>query len=62
MTDAEHGPVCVGTGLEDRAWGLEIRDQDIDGMNLYSLASLDENLIPMDRLKLSRIDPAPVSR
>jgi hypothetical protein len=34
----------------------------LDGMNLYSLASLDENLIPMDRLKPRRIDPAPVCR
>ena len=32
----------------------------LDGMRLYSIATLDENLNPDDRLKLDRIDAAPV--
>jgi len=31
----------------------------LDGMRLYSIASLDANLSPIDRLKLMRIDGAP---
>jgi hypothetical protein len=31
----------------------------LDGMRLYSLASLDEKLVPIDRLKLTRIDSTP---
>jgi len=29
----------------------------LDGMRLYSVASLDENLVPIDRLRLMSIDP-----
>jgi hypothetical protein len=31
----------------------------LDGMRLYSLAQLDDDFNPIDRLKLERIDPAP---
>ncbi len=31
----------------------------LDGLRLYALASLDDKLVPMDRLKLMRIDSAP---
>jgi hypothetical protein len=34
----------------------------VDGMRLYSLGVLDDKLVPIDRLKLTRIDPAPVCR
>jgi hypothetical protein len=31
----------------------------LDGMRLYAVASLDEKLNPIDRLKLMQIDPSP---
>jgi hypothetical protein len=31
----------------------------LDGMRLYSVASLDAKLTPIDRLKLTQIDAAP---
>jgi hypothetical protein len=34
----------------------------LDGMRLYSIASLDADLNPIDRLKLMQIDPAPACR
>ena len=34
----------------------------LDGMRLYSIASLDENLNPIDRLRLMRIDPSTACR
>jgi hypothetical protein len=34
----------------------------LDGMRLYAVASLDSQLNPLDRLKLMRIEPAPVCR
>ena len=55
---------CSAPAVEGEARRLTMCDPHppaflLDGMRLYSIASLDDNLTPIDRLKLLRIDAAP---